>query len=137
MKKLFSVLALSLCSIAMMAQANIKFDKLSHDFGTFSESNPVVKCVFTFENTGDKPLVINQAVASCGCTIPEYTKKPLAPGEKGTITVTYNGTGRFPGHFKKTVTVRSNAKVEMVRLYIEGEMQEAKDSKTKDAKEVK
>lgn len=107
------------------AQAKIQFDTMSHDFGTFSENNSVQKCTFTFTNTGDKPLVINQAVASCGCTIPQYTKAPVKPGEKGTITVTYNGKGKFPGHFKKTVTVRTNGVPEMTRLYIEGVMKEA------------
>ena len=107
-------------------QAQIKFDKVSHDFGTFSESNPVQECIFTFTNVGQAPLVINQAVASCGCTVPEYTKTPIQPGEKGEIKVTYNGTGKFPGHFKKSITVRTNGAVEMTRLYIEGEMTEAK-----------
>lgn len=103
-------------------QAEIKFDKLTHDFGTFSESGGVVSCVFTFTNTGGSPLIINQAVASCGCTVPEWTKKPIMPGQKGTIKITYNGKGKFPGHFKKTVTVRTNGVTEMTRLYIEGNM---------------
>jgi len=117
-----------LCGLtATMAQkqADIKFDKLMHDFGKFSESDPVVTCVFSFTNTGDAPLVINQAMPSCGCTVPEFTKQPIQPGEKGEIKVTYNGQGKFPGHFKKSITVRTNAKVEMTRLYIEGEMLEA------------
>ena len=106
------------------AQAEIKFDKVTHDFGNFSSKAPVQKTTFTFTNEGDKPLIINQAIASCGCTVPAYTKKPIAPGEKGQITVTYNGKGMFPGHFKKSVTVRSNGTVEMTRLYIEGTMTE-------------
>ena len=106
--------------------AEIKFDKLTHDFGTFSEKEPVVSCTFSFTNVGESPLIINQAVASCGCTVPEYTKTPIQPGEKGEIKVTYNGTGKFPGHFKKSITVRTNGTVEMTRLYIEGEMTEAK-----------
>jgi hypothetical protein len=112
--------------VSVSAQAEIKFEKLVHDFGTFSEASPVVNCTFTFTNTGDKPLVINQAVASCGCTVPEYTKAPIEPGKKGEIKVTYNGTGKFPGHFKKSITVRTNGKVEMTRLYIEGTMVEKK-----------
>ena len=117
------------CGIsATLAQkpAEIKFDKLTHNFGTFSEKEPVVNCAFTFTNVGESPLIINQAVASCGCTVPEYTKTPIQPGEKGEIKVTYNGTGKFPGHFKKSITVRTNGAVEMTRLYIEGEMTEAK-----------
>ena len=112
---------------AVMAQkpAQIKFDKTSHDFGSFSESNPKVTCVFTYTNVGEQPLVVNQAIASCGCTVPEYTKEAVKPGEKGEIKVTYNGAGKFPGHFKKSITVRTNGSVEMTRLYIEGDMTEA------------
>jgi hypothetical protein len=104
--------------------AQIKFEKTTHNFGTFSEANPVVTCVFTYTNVGEQPLVINQAIASCGCTVPEYTKTPVKPGEKGEIKVTYNGEGKFPGHFKKSITVRTNGAVEMTRLYIEGDMTE-------------
>ena len=107
-------------------QAQIKFDKVSHDFGTFSESSPVQECIFTFTNVGQAQLVINQAVASCGCTVPSYTKEPIAPGKTGAIKVTYNGKGKFPGHFKKSITVRTNGKPEMSRLYVEGTMEEAK-----------
>ena len=82
----------------------------------------------TFTNIGDAPLVIHQAVASCGCTVPDYTKEPIQPGKTGTIKVTYNGTGKYPGHFKKSITLRTNAKTEMMRIYIEGNMT-AKDAK--------
>ena len=131
LKRLFGTLCLLfVISIAVFAQAGkaeIKFDKTSHNFGKFSEKQPVQKCTFTFTNTGTAPLVINQAIASCGCTVPAYTKTPILPGKKGEITVTYNGTGKFPGHFKKTSTVRSNATTEMTRLQIEGDMEEAKN----------
>ena len=106
--------------------AEIRFDTLSHDFGTFSEADPIVKCTFTFTNVGDAPLIIHQAIASCGCTIPTYTKEPVKPGESGTIDVTYNGKGKFPGRFKKNITIRSNAReTSVVRLTIEGNMTEA------------
>lgn len=122
------------CGIAFaMAQdaggkkpAEIKFDKLVHNFGKFSESAPKVTCTFTYTNVGETPLIINQAVAACGCTVAEYTKAPVQPGKTGQIKVTYNGEGKFPGHFKKSITVRTNGVVEMVRLYIEGDMEEAK-----------
>jgi hypothetical protein len=106
--------------------AEIKFDKTSHNFGTFSEKNSKVSCTFTYTNVGEQDLVVNQAIATCGCTVPEYTKTPVKPGEKGEIKVTYNGAGKFPGHFKKSITVRTNGAVEMTRLYIEGDMTEAK-----------
>ena len=104
--------------------AEIKFDTLRYNFGKFSASNPEVKCAFTFTNTGTAPLIIHQAFASCGCTVPTFTKEPIKPGERGQINVTYNGKGKFPGHFQKTITVRSNAVSEVVRLTIEGEMED-------------
>ncbi|MDY6409348.1 MAG: DUF1573 domain-containing protein [Prevotella sp.] len=126
MKKIGILIVMICLSLAAMAQkdAQIKFDKITHNFGTFSEKNPVQECVFTFTNVGEKPLVINQAVASCGCTIPKYTKQPVMPGQKGEIKVTYNGAGKFAGHFKKTITVRTNGAVEVTRLYVEGDMTE-------------
>ena len=127
MKKFFMI-AMMLMSIVTTAsaqnQAEIKFDKVTQNLGTFSEKDAVQNTVFTFTNVGQAPLVINQVVASCGCTVPKYDKKPIAPGQQGTINVTYNGKGKFPGHFKKSITVRSNAKTEMTRLYIEGDMTE-------------
>ena len=111
---------------AQEKQAQIKFDKTTHDFGKFSEAQATQECTFTFTNVGTAPLVINQAVASCGCTVPNYTKEPVAPGKTGQIKVTYNGKGKFPGHFKKSITIRTNGKPEMTRLYIEGTMEEAK-----------
>ena len=127
MKKLLFITMMLLCGVSFASAqkpAEIKFDKVVHDFGKFSAKEPVVSCVFTFTNVGEMPLVINQAVASCGCTVPEYTQTPIKPGEKGEIKVTYNGTGKFPGHFKKSVTVRTNGVVEMTRVYVEGDMEE-------------
>ena len=114
MKKILFLMTLLVMGVSFafaQTNADIKFDKTTHDFGKFSENSPVVSCTF-----------IHQAVASCGCTVPEYTKEPIQPGKKGTIKVTYNGTGKYPGHFKKSITLRTNAKTEMVRLYIEGDM---------------
>lgn len=129
MKKILLMAIMLLGSMTMMlAQkpAEIKFDKVTHNFGNFSDKEPVVSCVFSFTNVGEQPLVVNQAVASCGCTVPEYTKTPIQPGEKGEIKVAYNGTGKFAGHFKKSITIRTNGAVEMTRLYIEGNMEESK-----------
>ena len=103
--------------------AEIAFDTLRHNFGKFSKDEPIVECSFGFTNTGTAPLVIHQAMASCGCTIPKFTKEPIKPGERGVIEVTYNGKDKFPGHFQKTVTIRSNALTEVVRLVIEGTME--------------
>lgn len=119
-------MAVAAFSMPVLAQgkAEIKFDKTTHNFGTFKEADSNVTCMFKFTNTGDAPLVIEQAVASCGCTTPVYPKQPIAPGATGEIKVTYKGAGKFPGVFKKTITLRTNAVTDMVRLYIEGEMTE-------------
>ncbi|KAA6330002.1 hypothetical protein EZS27_021248 [termite gut metagenome] len=130
MKKtvLFSIIALIIGCNKLSAQneAEIKFDTLTYNFGTFSEQDPVVSCEFRFKNIGKSPLIIHQAIASCGCTVPEYTKEPILSGKTGILKVTYDGKGKLPGYFKKSVTVRTNGKTEMLRLYIEGVMEEKK-----------
>ena len=120
MKKIIMVTMLMMAMVTTafaQKQAKIVFNKTTWNFGTFPESK-----VQTCKNEGDAPLIINQAVASCGCTVPTYTKKPIAPGETGTMKVTYNGKGKFEGHFKKSITVRTNGTPEVVRLYVEGDM---------------
>ncbi|KAA6346247.1 hypothetical protein EZS27_006218 [termite gut metagenome] len=130
MKKniLFSIIALIIGCNKLSAQneAEIKFDTLTYNFGTFSEQDPVVSCEFHFKNIGKSPLIIHQAIASCGCTVPEHTKEPVLPGKTGTLKVTYDGEGKFPGYFRKSITVRTNSKTEMLRLYIEGVMEATK-----------
>lgn len=90
------------------AAAKVSFSVTTHDFGTIQEKDGDATCEFTFTNTGDSPLLILRAASSCGCTVPEYPKKPLRPGESGVITVTYHAKGR-PGPFQKSVYVYDNA----------------------------
>ena len=132
MKKIVLCLMMMLAGLSYVsaqAKADIKFDKTTHDFGTMPVDTGAVACTFTFTNKGNAPLVIHQAIASCGCTVPTYTRMPVKPGEKGKLDVTYNGTGKFPGRFKKSITVRTNAKEQMVRLYITGKMTESEKEK--------
>ena len=68
-----------LCLFAAEPQAEIKFDKASHNFGSFSESNPIVSCIFKFKNTGKAPLVINRAAARCR----HLPRSPLLPVIRG------------------------------------------------------
>ena len=130
MKKLLFTTLMLIAGINMVfAQAKIQFDKSECNFGSFPETSPVQKCTFTFTNSGDKPLVINQAIASCGCTVPSYPKAPIKPGQKGTIEVTYNGKTKFTGHFKKAITIYTNGVPETTRIYIEGTMTEVNPDK--------
>jgi uncharacterized protein (DUF58 family) len=85
----------------------ITFNKLVHDYGTiFVGSDGTYE--FEFTNTGNEPLILSQPRSSCGCTVPDWPRKPILPGEKEKIKVTYNTAIR--GNFTKTVTILSNAK---------------------------
>lgn len=121
MKRFLSLFIAALACQAMLAQAVIKFDKTVVNFGNFKEDK-VQTCEFVFTNTGDKPLVIQQAYAACGCTVAAPPKVPVGPGKQGVIKVSYNGKGKFKGFFKKPITVRSNASNSIVRVYIQGNM---------------
>ncbi len=104
---------------AKKKQAEIKFDKTAYNFGTIAERGGKVSHTFEFTNTGDANLVIVDATADCGCTVPEYPAQPIAPGKKGKIKVTFDPIYR-PGSFTKVVTVRSNAKQKKARVKITG-----------------
>lgn len=97
----------------------IEFEKTSFEFGTFDQRK-VRTCVFIFKNTGNAPIVINEASATCNCTTVKYKQQPIFPGQKGYITVYFNGAYYNKGHFKKNIDVRSNAENGLVRLFISG-----------------
>jgi hypothetical protein len=82
------------------------FNEESHDFGTIKEGDKV-EHVFNFTNTGNAPLIISKATGSCGCTVPEWPKEPIAVGEKGEIKVIFDSRKK-PGNQNKTVTITSN-----------------------------
>ncbi len=79
----------------------------------------IVEYNYRFKNTGDKPLVISDTHASCGCTVPEKPDHPIAPGEIGFIKVKFN-SDRRPGEAHKTITVTSNANPEFPVLELKG-----------------
>ena len=95
----------------------------SHDFGVIKEADGKVSHTFVIKNEGDAPLVVTRVIASCGCTTPEWTKEPIAPGKTGDIKVTYNPAGR-PGPFSKSISVYSNGKTGSFLLTIRGEVKE-------------
>ena len=86
--------------------AKIRFEKMEHQYGTIQKGGNG-DCQFTFWNDGNEPLILQTVKASCGCTTPKYTQKPVMPGESGVIDVHYNTNN--VGGFSKTVTVTSNA----------------------------
>jgi len=83
-----------------------EFETENHEFGSIKEGD-VVSFDFKFRNAGKAPLIITQASASCGCTVPEYSKDPIAPAENGFIKVTFNSEGKH-GMTSKTVTLLAN-----------------------------
>jgi len=91
-------------AIAASAGAQVEWLETKHNFGAFSEDEGVVECVFRYVNTGDTTLQIKAARTSCGCTLPHYSREPLAPGDTASVTVSYDPTGR-PGRFSKNVYI--------------------------------
>lgn len=83
-----------------------KFDKTEHDFGTINEGD-VVETVFSFTNVGKSELIITSAKGSCGCTVPQWPKEPIMPGEAGEIKVKFNSY-RKPNLQQKQITLRTN-----------------------------
>lgn len=92
------------------------FAEEEHDFGAIKEGD-VVEKIFTFENTGDAPLIISSATASCGCTVPVWPKEPIAVGESGEIKVRFDSKNK-PGVQNKTVTITANTYPKINRLRI-------------------
>lgn len=117
MKKLVGGLLL-LGVFAFSNAQTITFDKTTIDYGTV-KANSDGNRVFTFTNTGDKPLILSNVQPGCGCTASEYTKEPILPGKKGEIKVHYNTATVAP--FKKTIDVFSNDPANgRIVLYIQG-----------------
>lgn len=108
---LFIFMAILLATGMASAQkkAIISTPEAVYNFGEIKEADGKVSHTFLIKNEGDAPLVITRVIASCGCTTPEWTREPIAPGKTGELTVTFDPTGR-PGEFTKTVAVYSNGK---------------------------
>lgn len=120
-KLVFILASMLLVASSILAQNNaqISADELIYNFGTIGESDGLASHVFTIKNTGNGPLVITRITASCGCTQPEWSKEPIAPGKTGQVKVTYNPKGR-PGPFYKTIAIYSNGKKGSFSLGIKG-----------------
>jgi hypothetical protein len=84
----------------------MEFEEKEYDFGTVEEGE-VVEHTFVFTNTGDAPLIVSNASASCGCTVPTWTKEAVAPGDKGEMLVKFNTRGK-PNQQMKAVRITAN-----------------------------
>jgi hypothetical protein len=119
---LFSTILLFVMAVNAKAQTAdttlvIQFASLVHDYGTITQGGDG-SCEFKFTNGGKTPLILSNVRASCGCTVPSWTKEPVQPGAEGVIKVTYNTNNM--GNFNKSITVDSNAKNAQVILQIKG-----------------
>jgi hypothetical protein len=106
MKTFGTLLVIFFISFSTSAQ-EFKFEKETIDYGKISKGSNGER-VFIFTNTGTQPLIIKNIQSSCGCTVPKKPEKPIMPGEKGEIKVSYD-TKRVGG-FSKAITIFSNAK---------------------------
>ncbi len=105
------------------------FTEEQHDFGKITQGEKV-SYVFKFTNTGKSDLLISNATGSCGCTVPEYPKQPVAPGADGEINVIFNSEGKS-GKINKTVTIISNTVPNTKVLTITGEVIVPENKQTK------
>lgn len=103
---------------------HIEFEKTIYDFGAIKQGEKV-QHEFKFKNTGKTPLIITDATATCGCTVPQYPTAPVKPGEEGTIKVIFDSTGKM-GMQDKQVTIASNANPVAEKLHLVGEVKESK-----------
>lgn len=124
MNKLLTALIiflLSACSATVNSNnGSISFSKDKHDFGTIPYKKEAIY-PFEFSNPGKTMLIIYDVKTSCGCTVPEWPKEPIRPGEKGMIKIKYDAA--FPGTFHKTVEVFYNGLGSPDSLEIKGEVE--------------
>ncbi len=122
MKPLYPLLVVLLMvafTTCLLAQPRISFAETTYDYGELQESDGFATSEFTFTNTGNKPLLIMYANASCGCTTPTYPEAPIAVGDTATIYVAYDTFGR-PGAFSKSIKLYSNDPSSPTTLRIRG-----------------
>lgn len=96
----------------------ITFEETVHEFGTVNEGD-VIEDAFVFENTGKTDLVITNAKASCGCTVPDWTREPIKPGDKGEVKFKFDTRGK-PNKQSKTITLTTNTEKGRETLTIKG-----------------
>ena len=111
-----------LMAMGVQAQAEIEFEKTVHDFGKMKQHGDATTA-FTFVNNGNEPLFISNAKGSCGCTVPEWPREPIQPGQKGEIRVKYDS--KRLGPINKSVTITSNGSEQPKVLRIKGNIEAA------------
>jgi Protein of unknown function (DUF1573) len=110
-------------SLSAVDAPTMKFEEATFDFGAINAGD-VVTHVFRFTNAGKTPLVIENAVASCGCTVPDWPRKPIAANGSGEVKVEFNSRGKA-GPQQKTVTITANTNPRETVLVLVGTVNSA------------
>jgi hypothetical protein len=111
---------------AVGPKTDIQFAEMEHDFGVIDQNTTNPK-VFTFTNTGSEPLIISNAKGSCGCTVPDYPRQPIAPGETGDIKVVYS-PGNQANQQTKSITITANTEPATTVLRIKANVTPGEDT---------
>lgn len=147
MKKLFSTLSIIFLSVAVFAQTpssqsvspnsvtaptapvtktgEFQWVEETHDFGTIPQGTPV-EYRFEFTNVGKEPIIITTVQKTCGCTVTDWSKEPIMPGQKGFVSAQYNAAKEGP--FTKAITVQSDAITPSVKLFFKGTVEKAEQT---------
>lgn len=150
MKKLFSTLFIVMLTAAAFAQTStnsatnpnqtsttvtapvvnpnageFQWTEETHDFGNIPQGKPV-EWKFEFTNTGKEPIIISTVQKTCGCTVTDWTKEPIMPGQKGFVSAQYNAAKEGP--FTKAITVQSDAKTPSVKLFFKGTVEKTEQT---------
>ena len=116
-----SLVMFGVTAYSQISETTMQLSATEHDFGTFKEEAGRQTFDFIVTNTGTNPLVIQNVVASCGCTTPEWTRQPIPAGGQGKVTAIYDPKN-YPGKFSKTLSVYTNTKPKVSVLVIKGEV---------------
>ena len=124
MKKILGLATIFIAFVTFTAMSfaigEFKFDKETHDFGTIPFNKPATY-EFSFSNAGDAPIILTDVAPSCGCSVADFSKSPVAPNGSGKIKVTYNAAVKGP--FTKSFIVKSNTKTPIKTLLIKGNVE--------------
>lgn len=125
-KYLLSAILATVCSLVSFAggdknssYAQATFPSQTCDLGYIKAEKGLVKCEFEVVNTGNAPLIIIEVKGSCGCTKIDFPKRPIDPGKKAKLKVTFNPAG-LSGGFRKSITVKTNGREKRTSLYLDG-----------------
>ncbi|MEG2063980.1 MAG: DUF1573 domain-containing protein [Alistipes sp.] len=118
-KRYILFIILTICTLSALAQSKLTFDTSEWNFGTIRETDGKVSHTFTARNDGSQPVVIIEVTSTCGCTVPEFSKKPILPGQQTQVKVIFDPTNR-PGTFVKDLSIFDSDRKKIGTLILRG-----------------